>query len=159
MSALPLGGFIPLTISKQKISDAINQIKTIIHIRKASQRKTNILWYHLYLDSKKRIQMNLFAEQKQTHTFWKQTYGYQRGKGGWRDGLGVWDWHKHTAVCGMIGQWGPVVQHRELCPILCDNLYGKRTWKIVDVYTCNWITLSYSSNYRNIVNQIYFNKT
>ena len=29
------------------------------------------------------IQMNLFTKQKQTHRRKKQTYGYQRGKGGW----------------------------------------------------------------------------
>ena len=28
------------------------------------------------------IQMNLFTKQKQTHRYRKQTYGYQRGKGG-----------------------------------------------------------------------------
>ena len=26
---------------------------------------------------------------------------------GGRDGLGVWDWHTHTEVYGMTGQWGP----------------------------------------------------
>ena len=26
-----------------------------------------------------------------------------------RDGLGVWDWHIHPQVYGMIGQWGPAV--------------------------------------------------
>ena len=32
--------------------------------------------------------MNLFAEQKQTHKLWKQTYGYQRGQvGGWTGDL------------------------------------------------------------------------
>ena len=39
----------------------------------------------------KRIQMNLYTKQKQTHRHRKQTYGYQRGKGGGRDKLGVWD--------------------------------------------------------------------
>ena len=34
------------------------------------------------------IQMNLFKKQKKTHRRRKQTYGYQRGKGG-RDKLGV----------------------------------------------------------------------
>ena len=33
---------------------------------------------HLYVDSRKRVQMTLFAEQKQTHRLWKQGYGYQR---------------------------------------------------------------------------------
>ena len=55
------------------------------------------------------MQMNLFAEQKQTHRLWK-TYDYQKGQvGEGRDGLGVWDWHMHTEVYEMIGQWGPVV--------------------------------------------------
>ena len=36
--------------------------------------------------------MNLFTKQKQTHRLRKQTYGYQRGKGGRRrNKLGGWD--------------------------------------------------------------------
>ena len=52
--------------------------------------------------------MNLFAEEKQTHRL-GITYGSQRGwvgEGGY--GLGVWDWHPHNEVYGMIGQWAPV---------------------------------------------------
>ena len=45
-----------------------------------SQRKTNVIWYHLYVDSKNIIQRNLFTKQKQTHGLQKQTSGYQRGK-------------------------------------------------------------------------------
>ena len=37
------------------------------------------------------IQMNLFTKQKQTSRHRKQTYGYQRGRGGERNKLGVWD--------------------------------------------------------------------
>ena len=29
-----------------------------------SQRKTNIIWYQLYVESKKMIQMNLYTKQK-----------------------------------------------------------------------------------------------
>ena len=33
-----------------------------------------------------------------------------KGSGRWeRDGLGVWDWHMNTIVCGMDGQQGPAV--------------------------------------------------
>ena len=46
------------------------------------QRNTNVIWYFLYLESKKIIQMNLYAKQKQTHRYRKQIYGYQSGKGG-----------------------------------------------------------------------------
>ena len=34
------------------------------------------------------IQKSLFTKQKQTHRLQKQTYGYQRGKAGRRDGCG-----------------------------------------------------------------------
>ena len=36
-----------------------------------SQRKTNIIWYHSYVEYKKMIQMNLFIKQQQTHRYRK----------------------------------------------------------------------------------------
>ena len=62
----------------------------IIILSEVSQTNTNII-YHLYVESKKVIQMNLFTKQKQTHRLRKQTYDYQRGKVGGRDKLAVWD--------------------------------------------------------------------
>ena len=41
---------------------------------------------------------------------------------GWTGG---WEWHINTEVYGMVGQWG-LMEHRELYPILCDHLCGKR---------------------------------
>ena len=38
----------------------------------------NVL-YHLYVGSKKMMQMNLLTKQKQTHKFREQTYNYQGG--------------------------------------------------------------------------------
>ena len=46
-----------------------------------SERDTDIIWYHLCVDAKVMIQMNLFTKQKQTQRHRKQIYGYQRGKG------------------------------------------------------------------------------
>ena len=43
--------------------------------------KINII-HHLYVESKKMIQMNLCTKQKQTYRLQNQTYGYQRGRGG-----------------------------------------------------------------------------
>ena len=48
----------------------------IIILSEVSQRKTSITQYHLYVESKKMIQMNLFIKQKQTHRFQKQNYSY-----------------------------------------------------------------------------------
>ena len=36
------------------------------------------------------------------------TNGDRWGWGG-RDGMRIWDWHVHTEVYGVIGQWGPAV--------------------------------------------------
>ena len=60
----------------------------IIILSEVSQRKINI---SLICGIEKMIQMNLFTKQKQTHRIRKQIYGYQRGKVGGRDKLGVWD--------------------------------------------------------------------
>ena len=58
--------------------------------RSKSDRESDIC-YHIYVESKKEIQMNLFTKQKQTHRHRKKTYCYQRGKKEGRDRLGVWD--------------------------------------------------------------------
>ena len=39
--------------------------------------------------------------------------------------LGVGDWHMHTVGDEMTGQQETAVQHRDLYPVFCDNLYGK----------------------------------
>ena len=46
--------------------------------------------------------------KRNAHRHRKQTYGYQRGKEE-RDKLGVWDWHKHTAIYKTDNQQGPTV--------------------------------------------------
>ena len=35
-------------------------------------------------------------------------YGYQKGSGE-TEGLGFWEWQRHTFVYGMDGQWGRAV--------------------------------------------------
>ena len=72
--------------------------------------------------------MNLFAEQKYSQALTKE---------GW---TGAQNWHIHTDVYGMIGQWGPAVQHREFHPIFCDNLCGRRIWKRRDTHPSIGIT-------------------
>ena len=53
----------------------------IIILSEASQRKTNT-WYYIYVEYKKMIQMNLYKKQKYSHKHRKQTYVYQKQKGG-----------------------------------------------------------------------------
>ena len=50
----------------------------------------------------KKMQMNLFTKQKQTHRFREEIY--REGKGG-----GVWDWDMHNTVYKTDNQQGPTV--------------------------------------------------
>ena len=59
----------------------------------------------------------------------EQTCSCQGGMGRQWDGWGVWLWWMQTATFGMDGQFGPTVQHRELCVIgsLCCTIEIKET--------------------------------
>ena len=58
-------------VSGVQQSDSVIHIHVSILFKEVSQRKTNIILYHLYVKSKKMIQMNLFTKHKQTHRiFW-----------------------------------------------------------------------------------------
>ena len=54
------------------------------------QRKTNTVYFHLYVESKK-IKQTDVTKQKQTHRYREQTSGYQWGEGSGRGKIGVWD--------------------------------------------------------------------
>ena len=54
----------------------------IVILSEVSQTKTKSICYHLHVESKKVIQMNLSTKQKQTHRYREEIYDYQRGKMG-----------------------------------------------------------------------------
>ena len=51
-----------------------------IMLSEISQRKTNTVWYHLYVESKKYNKLVNITKQKQTHSYREQTSGYQWGE-------------------------------------------------------------------------------
>ena len=53
--------------------------------------------YMWNLKKKKKVQVNLFTKQKQSHTCKKQSYDYQGGKGR-MDKLEDWDWDRYTLL-------------------------------------------------------------
>ena len=61
-----------------------------------------------------------------SHDFEKAWFpkGAGRGREGWG---GLWEWHMRTEFCGMTGQQGPAVQHREPHPVFCDHPRENRT--------------------------------
>ena len=52
--------------------------------------ETNIIHYHLYVESKNSNELVNAMKKKQTHKYREQTSGYQRGEGG-RGNRGVRD--------------------------------------------------------------------
>ena len=73
-------------------------------------------------------------------------------QGSGRDGLWEWDWHMYAAVYEITGQQRPAVQHRELYPVFCDNMWEKILRENGYVYMYDWVTLLYGRNYHNLVN-------
>ena len=63
----------------------------------------------------------------------KNKHGYQRGNVRGRDKSGAWDEYMHTTAYKLDDQQGPSVQHRELSPILSDNLYEKIILKKMNI--------------------------
>ena len=63
----------------------------IIILCEVSQRKANIIWYHLYVETNSKNDTNELIYKIETHRLRKQTYGYQRGKVVGRDMLGGCD--------------------------------------------------------------------
>ena len=70
---------------------------------------------------KKRMRLNLCAEQKQAHRLGKTW----RPKGTGPGADGVWDGHRRPEVYGVTGQRGPAVEHRELYPVFWNHLGGE----------------------------------
>ena len=56
------------------------------------------------------IQMTLFTKQTLTHRLKKGAYGYQVGRVGKTERLGVWGWHVHTSIFKIYNQQGPTIK-------------------------------------------------
>ena len=67
----------------------VNDLETVIQ-RELSQKEKDTYDNHLYVGSRKMVQMNLFAKQQERHRHREQKYGHQKGGGGW-DELRDWD--------------------------------------------------------------------
>ena len=61
------------------------------HTKWSKSDRKRQMWYHLCVEFKKQIHMNLSMKQKHPHTHRKQTYDCQREKGEGRDKWGVWN--------------------------------------------------------------------
>ena len=46
----------------------------------------------------------------------------------------LWEGHVKTVICKMDNQQRPIVQHIELCSMLCGSLDEKGVWERMDAY-------------------------
>ena len=121
-------------IKKNKIMPfAATWMDPEIIILNSQTMKDKHMIYHLYVESKKKDTNECICRTETESQTLKnlqlplKNYGYPPTPGRSKsDGLEVWDWYMHTEAYGMIGQWGPDVQHRKFYPTLCNNLCGKR---------------------------------
>ena len=60
--------------------------------------------YCIYVESRKMVQINLFAKQKYRHRHRKKHIDTKGRKSGW-DELGDWDLEKEMATCSSILAW------------------------------------------------------
>ena len=52
-----------------------------IMLSEMSDRERQIVWYHLYVESKKYSKLVNMTKKKQTHRYTEQTSSYQEGRG------------------------------------------------------------------------------
>ena len=95
----------------------------MIRLSEESQAKTNILPYHLHVESKNMWYKWTYLQNRSRLK--EQIYGYCGES--WGEGqIEVWDWCVHSAIFKIDKKQRPIVCHREFCPIFCNNLKRKR---------------------------------
>ena len=58
-------------------------LEPIIQSEVSRKRKTNIIYSHIYVDSRKMVLMNLFAGQEYRRKHREWACGHSRGRRGW----------------------------------------------------------------------------
>ena len=83
-----------------------------------------------------------------------QTCGHSGGRRGWKSWENSMD---HIATCEIDSMWGFAVWHRELDPVLGENLErwggGGAMRGRGRMYTCGWFMLMYGRGQHNIIKQ------
>ena len=86
-----------------------------------SERERQILYINTCMKSRKMVLMNLFAGQQWKHKYREQTCGHGVGGTGWEE-LREKHGNIYITICKTDRQWEFALWHKELNPVLCDNL-------------------------------------
>ena len=80
-------------------------------------------------------------------------------RGAGRNGLGIWNWHRHTVVCGMVANrnlLSSTGNPTEYSVIICTGRESEKEWMCVCVCVCVCITVveqKLSQHYKSTVLQ------
>ena len=128
----------------------------IIILSEVSQRKTNIIWYHLYVESKIRHKWTYLWNRNRLTDIENRLVVAKGELGGggmdWEFGISrskllYIGWINNKVLLYNTGNY---IQY----PVI--NCNGKEYEKEC-IYMYNWVTLLYTRNWYNIVNQLYVN--
>ena len=81
----------------------------VVILSEVRQRKTNLIWYPLYVASKKKSYKWTSLQNKNRPTNMKQTYGYWRGNQGVEGINQKLDMNIYPIIYNIDNQQGPIV--------------------------------------------------
>ena len=123
-----------------------------IMLSEISQRKTNTVWYHLYMESKKCNRLVNITKRKKTHGYREQTSGYQWEEGRGRGIIGVEDWEVQT-IRDKIS-YKDILDNTGIESMFYNNYKWSITSKNCDSLYCTLVTsIIFYSNYTSIKNK------
>ena len=75
-------------------------------------RRTNTVWFHLYVKLTNQTNDKTWTELKQTHRYREQSAGHQKGARGAQGKTGEGDYEPQTFSCKIIKSWGYNLHHQ-----------------------------------------------
>ena len=79
------------------------------HTKLARQRKTNIIWYYLYVESREINANELIYKTEIYSDTENKLMVTERGRKDKKYKIRVWDYHKYTTICKIDNEQGPTV--------------------------------------------------
>ena len=127
----------------------------IVTLSEVSQRRTNIIWYSLYVESKKKMYKWTSLQKRERVTDVENNLMVNKEKRGginWETGIDIYTllYIKQITNKDLL--------YNEGNSIFCNDPYGKRILKRVDIWLRIAESLCCTPHTNNTVNQLYFNE-
>ena len=127
-------------------------------MKKIKKRNTNIVYWCMYMEFKKKVMMTLYVRQQKRHRCKEQSFGLCGRRQGWDD-LREQHWNMYITICKKDDRCKFDAWSRALKAISLGNPrgmgWGRR--KEIDsgcrghMYICGWLMSMHGKNQHNIV--------